>query len=346
MHRSIKKFMLMAALALSLAGCQHLPRVGLTVQPSASEVKLIEINKEHEKKQEELKKKIEELSKSFQTKFDSNLSLASANVYAALDTLEADPFKTKYTLAAIPALEVAKAAIPQPTVKDLQEANSSQRKMLSEQATEIAKGKAELEVKKQEALASKEAQEKILAEKSAIEKAKSEEAVAHTKTVIELKDSAIKEKNELAAAKQKEIDDAKAADKKELQSLIVKILMGFGILAAIIAFVIKGPAQLFNPFAAVLSAASIGLALAIAMLPTWAWVAGIGLLFAGIIFTILYEVKRYRDIAKVSVGAIQERKNVDPEGHKDLAAHLKDWTGGNVKLEQNIDNLAKELNQK
>jgi hypothetical protein len=347
MSRTFKKYAFMALLAVTLVGCQHVPRVGVTIQPSPAEVKLMEINKEHERKQAELQKQIDELAKSFQVKFDDNISLGSANVWASLDTLVADPDKDKYTLAAIPALEVAKAALPQPTVKDLQAANASQRKLLSEQAEQIKQAKEELEAKKQEALASKEAQKKILEEKAAIEKAKSDAEVAHGKEVIELKDQAIKEKNELAAAKQKEVDDAKAAKDAEMKKYLIKILMGIGILAAIIAFVVKAPGSLMNTSAALVSAGAIGLAVAIGVLPTWAWITGLGVLFGGIIWALLHPLFKYKEIAKVGVGAIQEQKNENPEQFKaTLATKLKDWTGGKAGLEKDIDKLAEELNVK
>lgn len=347
MMKCVKKFMFVAALAIALAGCQHLPRIGMEVKPSPAEVKLIEINKEHEKKQAEFEKRIADLQASFNTKFEANLSLGSSNVWAALDTLAADPTKNKYTLAAIPALEVAKAALPQPSVADLQAANKAQRQLLSEQAEEIAKAKADLEAKKQEALASKEAQARILKEKEEVEKAKANEAIAHSNNVIALKDEANKEIRALAAAKQKEVDDAKAAKDAEMKKYLIKILMGIGVLAAIIAFVIKAPGSLMNTSAALVSAGAIGLAVAIGVLPTWAWITGLGLLFGGIIWALLHPLFKYKEIAKVGVGALQEHKNENPEDFKaKMAVKLKDWTGGKATLEKDIDKFAQELNVK
>ena len=63
----------------------------------------------------------------------AKLSLASSQVIAANRTLKADPNASKYTDAAIPALDVAQSGLPMPTVEDLLAAMEIQAKFLSGQ---------------------------------------------------------------------------------------------------------------------------------------------------------------------------------------------------------------------
>ena len=346
MLRRLKQLTLVILFFVLSAGCGHVPSMRVTIGPSKVEQQLIIENKAFQERMAALVKELESLETQYKLEYDKSTSLGTSNLWASLDTLYADPFKTKFTFAAIDGLNLAKAALPQPSSANYEKALSTQRDLLSEQATEIARGKKTIEQQAIEIAASQKAQEDISIAKDKIEKEKLNLEDTHGKKVLELKDAAIQDKDNALLQKQKEIDDKEAKDKAELQKLIVKILMVVGVVAGIISFVIKGPGQIINPLAAIASASAIGLAVGVSFLPTWMLIVSLSIVFFLVIATILYEVKRYRDIAKVGVGAIQERKNANPEEHKNLAPVLKSWTGGNQTLEKNIDKLAQELNVK
>lgn len=307
---------------------------------------LIDENKAFEKRNAELAIELAQIEGRWKVISEQNFSIGTSNVWASLNTLYAEPNKTKYTFAAIEGLKLAKKALPTPKAEDYEKALSSQQDLISDLADEIARGKKKIAEQEKAIDEANKEQAKLQEEKKKVETEKTNLENAHNVKVFELKDEALKEKNTALLQKQKEIDEKDAKDKSELQKLIVKILMVVGVVAGIVAFVVKGPGQLINPLAAIASASAIGLAVGVSFLPTWMLIVALSVVFMLVIGTILYEVKRYRDIAKVGVGAIQERKNENPDEHKNLAPILKSWTGGNQTLEKNIDKLAEELNTK
>ncbi len=361
MFSKFKKYAAILAISLSLVGCMHLPSIGLDIKPSKAEQALVVLNKAQEVKNKELEDKNRELDEkiksaeaTFKSNFDSNISLGTASVMAGFETLVADPVKSKFTIAAIPAFEVAIKAFPQPTFEDYKKTIATQHKLLSDQASEIEAGKAEITAQKGEALAAKEAQKKALDDKANLEKEKAivEKEKVDAKAAFEnekqrLTDLAFKEKTDAIAAEKTKADKDAAERKDKQQRLLLYILMAVGVISGVLSVVIKGPGQLFNPIFAMVSGAAIGLAVALTFLPIVYVGSALGVLFLAGIVAFIIEFKKYRDIAKVTVGATQDHRNVDPAAFKEgIGTNLKEWTGGNAKLESNIDKLAKDLNVK
>lgn len=360
MFRSIKKSLFVGLLALSLAGCGSYPLPHVVIPPTKAEQQLTELNKQHEAKIAELQtekdaftKKIADLEQTFKFKFESNLSLGSANLMAGYDTLLADPAKTKYALAALPAFEVAIAAFPPPTLKDYQSALSTQRKLLSDQANEIAKGKEEIAAAKAQATQTKADLEKIKSDKEAIEKQKADiekaklaEAEQFGKETTRLSGEITKESKEAAELRAAQDADKlkKAQDRKDLEKWVVTILMIVGVVAGIIAFVVKGPTQLLNPMAALASAASIGLAIGISFLPLAWLIAALAALFGLIVTVVILEWKKEKATANGLAGAQAEYIEANPTSN--LASHVEEWVGKDTKISKLIEDKVKQLNVK
>ncbi len=358
--RSLKKYLNIAVLAICMAGCAHLPLPMVTLKPSKAEQELTELNKQYEVKNaafaaqnEDFAKKMKSFESEFKLKFDSNLSLGSANLLAGYDTLLADPVKSKYALAAMPAFEVAIAAFPQPTVKDYQSALSTQHKLLSEQASEIAKGKEEIEAAKAQAVKTKADLDKIAADKAKIEqekedlvKAKLAEAEKFGKETTRLSAEVTKEStaaaNLIASEAAQKIKDAES--RKSLEKWVVTILMIVGVIAGIVAFVIKGPMQVLNPMAALASAACIGLAVGISFLPLPYIIAGLAVIFGLIITVVILEWKKEKGTANGLAGAQAEYMEAHPTSS--LASHVEEWVGKDTKTAKLIEDKVKQLNVK
>lgn len=360
MHHTFKKLFLSGLLALTVAGCSHIPLPHITIPPTKAETELIEANKLHEAKNAELQAKndaftqqIAGMEASFKVKYDSNLSLGTANVMAGYDTLIADPNKNKYTLAAIPALEVATAALPTPTVKDYQSALSTQRKLLSDQATELAKGKEEIANAKTQATETKAALDKITADKAQVEKektalaaAKLAEAENFGKETTRLAGQ-ITTESKAAAELRAEQDAAKlkkAEERKDLEKLVVTILMIIGVVAGIIAYVFKSPLQLFNPTAAIASAAAIGLAIAISFLPLGWLIGGVCAIIAMVVAAVIIELRKEKATSSGLAGATAEYLEKNPLS--DLGQHIEEWVGKGTKTAKLIEDKIKDLNVK
>jgi hypothetical protein len=361
MFCSFRKYMSAVLLAVFMAGCAHIPLPTVTLKPSKAETELVELNKQHEAKNAELEQKNAEFAKkmvdmeaSFKVKFDSNLSLGAANLMAGYDTLIADPAKSKYALAAIPAFEVAITAFPQPTVKDYQQALSTQRKLLSDQATEIAKGKEEIAAAKAQATQTKADLDKITADKAKVEqekadlaKAKLAEAETFGKETTRLAAEVTKQVNDAATlrAQQDAQKIANAESRKALEKWVVTILMIIGVVAGIIAFVIKGPTQMLNPMAALASAASIGLAIGVSFLPLGYLIGALALLFGLIVTVVILEWKKEKTVANGLAGAQAEYISQNPTSS--LVTNVEEWVGGKEsKIAKFIEDKQKQLNVK
>jgi hypothetical protein len=341
---------------LLLAACQHMPMPTLVIKPSPAEIALQELATKETAKNKELQAKIDNAELTFKQKYEANVSLGAASVMAGLDTLNAEPNKTKYTLAAIPALEVAVTALPQPSLEDYKKTSETQRKLLSELASEVQKGKEEIAAQKGEALAAKEAQRKALEEKARIEKEKSDFAATVASEKEKLNNENIKFKNdaliasENARALQAAEETRKLAEansKKDMQQKLIYIFMGFGLLAAVASYLVKSPGALFNPLLGMVAAASVGLAIALSFVPTWVIATISGVLVVGAGVALFLSFKDFKDVAEVAVGGVQEHKNEDPQGFKaGVAKKLDEWSAHNPKIRDQIDKLAKQLNVK
>jgi len=333
-------------LASFVGGCNSLPRPTLTIQPSKSEVALQELAQKQEERIKALNEQIEQLDKKHKNFFDSNISLGTASVWAAIDTLSLDPNKNKFSFAALAALDVAKSALPEPTIADYKRTLETQRKLLSEQEKEIAAGKVEIEKQKGEALAAKAAQEQILAEKATLEKKKEEERVAFEQQKEELQKKAIEEKNLAIAKANKEANEAEAKKKAALEKLVVYCLMGFGLLAGVGAVMIKGPTQMFNPSLGLFAAVCVGLAITVSFLPLWVLITAFGIVFTLAIGAVIKAWKDAEDDADIAAGAIQNFRQEDEKLFKEkLAPKLEDWSKDKPKAKVRTQKRVKKLNQ-
>jgi len=338
MFRSLKKSLLFATIFLALVGCSQMPRPTIVLKPSPSEVALQQLNAKQQKDIEALDKRIKELSETFKVNFDANISLGSASVMSVYDTMLADSDKDQFDLAEMAGLEVAIKALPAPTLKDYRMTSETQRKLLSQQAEEIAKGKKEIEAQKKAADESKEAQRKAEEERDQIEADKITATNAFRTEKERLNGEIIKEKD--AKTIEAELRVKEAADKKELQALIVKILMVVGVVAGIAAIVLK------SPTAGLASAGAIGLAISVSFLPLWGLVVGLVGVFALIAGPIFYQYHEKNQALKNVVGATQEYKDANPEAFKSgLAQNLQEWNKDS-KTAKVIDKTLKELNLK
>lgn len=332
------KGILIAALML-FAGCEHIPTPTFTLKPSKSEIALQELNAKQDDKIKELDEKIANFEKDYKFNFDANISLGSASVLSVYDTMLADPDKDQFDLAEIKGQEVAIKALPEPTLEDYRKTTETQRKLLSKQAEEIAKGKKEIEAQKQRAEESKLAQKKALEEKATIEKQKKDAEVEFNKKKEELNNQIVKEKNEKIAETEARVKEEQ--DKKDLQKLIVKILMIFGVIAAVAAVVIKSPTAGFA------SAGAIALAISVSFLPMWALIVGLVLVFAMLALPIIIKYFEKHRALKNVVGATQDYKVQNPEAYKNgLKKNLEEWHEGDKKSVNTVEKTLKELNLK
>lgn len=331
--------MLFISCLLAVAGCGHFPTPVISIKPSAAEMELKQALQERDAKVAELEKKITDLDKLFKDKFDANISLGAASVWSVYDTMLADPDKDKYDNAEIAGIEVAIKALPQPTLSDYKKTSETQRKLLSEQAEEIARGKAEIEAQKKLTEESKKEQEKILAEKARIEEQKIAAAKDFENKKRELDNKILLEQKEKTAEAQERLRQEQ--ENKDLKALIVKILMVVGVIAGILAAVTKTVTP------AICSAAAIGLAIAVSFLPLYMIVIGLVVIFSLIAFSIFLKFKESHQALKNVVGATQEFKNENKELFKNgLAKNLDEWNSSNPKTVKVIDNTLKELNLK
>jgi len=335
----------MFAFAMLFASCNHMPRPVIKMKPSPSEVALAELNTKQAEDMKKLQIQLIEAADKFKREFDANVSLAAASVMSVYDTMLADPTKDKYDVAEMAGLEVAKKALPEPSLADYRKTTETQRKLLSELAQEVENGKKEIEVQKAQADASKIAQEKALAEKAALEAKKIEDEKTFQAEKDLLNEKIKQEKEQSIADAQEAARQEKLKGRKELEKYVVTILMIVGVIAGIISFIVKGPMQMFAPAPAVASAGAIGLAIAVSFLPTWAIIGGLAIVFGLIITAVIMEWKQEKDGNDVMVGAIHEEKTENPEKFKTgLGAKLDDWNKDKPKVKARVTKKVKALN--
>lgn len=335
--------------------CSHVPIPSVVIKPSAAEIALQELVTKEKAKRVELEEKLKNAETVFKQNFDANLSLGAASVMAGLDTLIADPSKTKFTTAAIPAFEVAVQALPPPSLTDYKKTVETQRKLLSDQQKEIEAGKKEIEEQKGLAVASKEAQKKAQEEKAAIQAEQTKAAQEASAEKSRLSAQLAEQKNETIRASEtaRALEAAEAArkvkdaeDKKDLQRLLIYILMGAGAIAGVLAYFLKSPGSLFNPTLGFVAGSAIALAIAISFIPGWIIAVVSGLVVLVGIYGFIRPYIDFKDVAHVAVGGIQEHKAEITKAtfKKTIGKKLKSWTGGDPKLESKIDKVTKDLN--
>lgn len=345
MRKALYISAIMFATAMGIAGCNHMPKFAVKVEPSKSEIALQQLNTKQAEDLKKLQIQLIEAADKYKREFDANVSLAAASVMSVYDTMLADPVKDKYDDAEMKGLEVAKTALPEPTLADYRKTTETQRLLLSELAQKVEDGKKEIEAQKEQAKASKVAQEKALADKAALEAKKIEDEKTFQAEKDLLNEKIKAEKEQAIADAAEAARQQKLAGRKELEKWVVGALMIIGVLAGIASFLIKGPTQVVNPSAAAASAAAIGLAIGVTFLPTWAIGLGLAVVFSLIITAVIMEWKAEKDTADVAVGAIQEEKAENPEQFKkSLAAKLDDWNKDKPKVKARVSKKVKALN--
>lgn len=319
-------------------GCSYIP-FEVVHKKSETEVKLQTIISEQEIKISELNKKMTAAESEFKKNFDANVSLGTASVWSSYDTLLSEPTKSKYDLAAIDGLNVAISALPEPSIKDYKSTSETQRKLLSEQAVLIEQGKKEIEQYKNSAEESKQAQAQLQTQISNLNSEKSQIQTSFEQEKEKLTSEIIKQKNDKLVASEEAIKAAQ--EKKDLQMLVVRILMVFGVIAGIVAALAK------NKTIALASAAAIILAISVSFIPTYILV----LLLVGVFgiagFGLFNEYKEHKTALKNVVGATQEFKTSNEEVFKEgLAKNLQEWNKEDPKVVATIDKTLKDLNLK
>lgn len=149
------------ALILAISGCAHLPKPRL-IWPDSEKIEQIQqLKKEQAELTASITAKIEAAKQEIVNSEKERYSKGTAEVYAAESTLDADPNPNKFNVAAGKALDVAKEALPTPTVEDLIEANRIQAQLLSEQASVIKEADAQLAKIKEDIIKAKNEEEKL-----------------------------------------------------------------------------------------------------------------------------------------------------------------------------------------
>lgn len=286
---------------------------------------------------------------------NNRISTGGAQAIAALGTLNADPNKdtNKYTGAAIAALEVTELALlDKVETKDLIEAIHIQKKLISEQAEEVAKGKQEIGALKDEVNTAKGNELKLKEDIQKINNEKQEALAKKDTEINEKQTQVIKLQNEITS---KNEADAEAWRKEntfwnrinpfhDLGKGLGK-LFGWIAIFVILGLILKVCSVLF-PGANVLQVFVKGMGTVVG--------GGLKLIFGWIpnVLNGLHAVdkKDYdkeKKIADNAVGAVQELKYENPEIYNEkLKDKLKDWFKDHPELEQEVEKKLKELNLK
>lgn len=286
---------------------------------------------------------------------NNRISTGGAQAIAALGTLNADPNKdtNKYTGAAIAALEVTELALlDKVETKDLIEAIHIQKKLISEQAEEVAKGKQEIGALKDEVNIAKGNELKLKEDIQKINNEKQEALAKKDTEINEKQTQVIKLQNEITS---KNEADAEAWRKEntfwnrinpfhDLGKGLGK-LFGWIAIFVILGLILKVCSVLF-PGANVLQVFVKGMGTVVG--------GGLKLIFGWIpnVLNGLHAVdkKDYdkeKKIADNAVGAVQELKYENPEVYNSvLKAKLLDWFKDTPGLEAEVEKKLKELNLK
>lgn len=334
-----------------LAGCSSLPkiRVAWPVSEKTAEIEKLKLEKDQLAAESEAKiaaAKLE-VSASEATRYGKG----SAYVYAASDTLRADPAPTKYVGAAEKSLVVAKEALPVPDINALLLANKIQADLLSEQAERIAAAEKELGTARTEIVAAKSKEEEL---KAAQDKWRAETAAKEKELAdqIQAKQDQL-EKERLEWASKAEQDAAKYRyDQvwyRRLNPLthLGKLFSSLGVW--LIVFVVIGGglklASLFFPGSGIIGSIVNGAGKAIGgvvgMFARWIPNALEG---AGAV-----DKKQHELVVKVadnSIGSIQNFREAAPDKYEDLKRYLNDWNrDATPEQKAYIEQRLKDLNQ-
>lgn len=342
--------LLLLTVCLLLSGCRLLPYTHKS-NLTKLETKIEQLEEQKKEEAAKLTVKLEEIKTEVIESEKTRYSTGTAQIYAADTTLDANPTQDKYTVAASKALDVAKEALPIPTVEDLLKANEIQRKLLSEQADKIAEAEKELGIVKQEVLAAKNKEEELKKEQEAIKEAYDKKIAAINKD-IELKESEWRMKNQELTdelgkkAAQYDYDNAWYRRLNPFTHLS----KAFGSLFIWIAvFVVLGGilkiASILFPGSNVVSIIVSGIGRIIG--------GGLKLIF-GFIPDLLHglgavkekEFVQEKSIANNAVGAIQELRNYEPELYMKIKPYLEDWFKDTPELKEVVEAKVKLLNLK
>lgn len=334
-----KKQLFLFFVCIAFTGCQHMPTPTFNIKPSASETKLAEEKVKIEKEVNSLNEKIENLQTTKQQEFDKNISLASGSARAVYETMLAKPTKDNYDLAEMAGVEVVIDALPEPSFADFKRALDTQRKLISSLTKEVEIGKKEIEQQKEELKESKFIQQQAESEKFRLENEKSSIVSRFEMERNELQNKIVAEKNIVIGALQKVAENE--AFKNNLIGWMVRFLTVIGAAMILIGFMMKSKLMLGAGVCAIV------LALFSIHLPAWLFITAAATVF---VLAIAAAVVKYLESKKVNneiIGAVEEYKKENPEQYKvGLKKNLKEWTCGNERTENVIEETLKELNLK
>jgi hypothetical protein len=348
----LRSKILLFSIILFISGCKSIPYVHKS-NLTKLETKIEQLEVEKQNEAAKTAAKIEEIKLQVIESEKDRYSKGTAQVYAADSTLEARPEQDKYTSAASKALDVAKEALPIPTVKDLLEANEIQKKLLSEQADKIAEAEKQLGIVKQEVLAAKNKEEELKKQQESIREEYDKKIAAINKD-IELKESEWKKKNQELTdelgkkAAQYDYDNIWYRKYNPLTHItkffsslffwiIIFVVLGGLLKIASIIFpgvnviqvVVGGAGRIFGGFLKMI----------------FGWIPDV---FHGMGAVKEDDYKNERELANNVIGGVQEFKDAYPDLYKQyLKDRLDDWfKDTSPALKDIVDARIKELNLK
>lgn len=346
----LRSKVLLCSVILFLGGCKTFPYTHKS-NLTKLETKIEQLEEDKKIEAEKVALQLEKIKVETVESEKKRFSRGTAQVYAADSTLEADPAPTKYTSAASKALDVAKEALPIPTVVDLLEANEIQKKLLSEQADKIAEAEKQLGIVKQEVLAAKNKEEELRKEQESI-KSEYDKKIAAINKDIESKESEWKKKNQeltnQLAEKANKYDYDNAWYRK--YNPLVQIGKFFSSLIFwIIIFVVLG--GLLKILSIVFPGANViqilvggaGRIFGAVLKLIFGWIPDV---FHGMGAVKEDEFKKEKSLANNVIGSIQELRNYDEETYQKIKPYLLDWFKDSPELKEVIEVRVKELNLK
>lgn len=335
-----------------LAGCQSMPRIGLTWPESEKDAKIYKLQTDLERANIDLQKAIDEKTQEIVKEETDRISVGTSQVYAAYGTLGADPEPNKYTDAASRALVVAKEALPVPKVEDLLEAVEIQKKLLSEQAVEIEQAKKLLADKSTQIIESKQKVVSLEQEKTKIEQEKEATEQAFSERLEKLSSEREAERLQLLLERDELAQKWKVENSfwKKINPLngIMKTFSSLFFWIAL--FVVLGGAlklaSVLFPGVSIIQTLIGGIGRVLG--------AGFGLIFKwipdalrGMNAVDYKEYEKEKKVADSSVGAIQEFKYENPDLYNQaMKDKLIDWFKDSPELVNVVEKKLKDLNLK
>lgn len=347
-----KRYFLFFILILSLSGCWTIPYTHKS-NLSKLEQKIEQLEEDKILEAEKVAQKLEEVKIQVIESEKERYSKGTAQVYAADSTLDANPIQDKYTQAAGKALDVAKEALPTPTIEDLLEANEIQKKLLSEQASKIAEADKQLGIVKQEIIAAKNKEEELKKQQEEI-RAEYDNKIAAINKEIESKETEWKKKNQELTnelgkkAAQYDHDNVWYRKYNPLThiSKFFSSLFFWVIIFVILGGILKIAAIVFpgvNVIQVLVGGA--GRIFGGVLKLIFGWIPD---LFDGMGAVKVDDYEKERDLANNVIGGVQEFKDAYPDLYqKYLKDKLEDWfKDTSPELKELVDIKIKKLNLK